>query len=376
LFEDKGFKLQNLAYLRAIQAQSINYEAWESYATWLTQQKGDHLSDWKRFHTLAIKSYAKYPEVAWMLISRYAYPHLLKGLTIKEKMKVFGEFHAGISGWGPNRWKFDKALKRQSRLLGGTTDDQFKFFYGLLLRHKGSSAYLAPTLAWGQETFKHSPEEQKRFVGIVTRAINHEGGMDQKKALYSMANQMILAAEKHKDIEGFALAGSMLRQMHSGKKSGDGSGNGSSNGKGGRKAFKPAFPGELLSDGAFVRTSGTCGYDVPWKHYFLPSKQTGFFHTPRQSNPWVEITMKQFGEISGIEIVNWTKFRYRAVPLKVEISEDGRTWHKITVLKTRKAVWKIDLRGKHVRGRFLRLTKQGKDFLHLNNIRVYGKRRS
>jgi len=86
--------------------------------------------------------------------------------------------------------------------------------------------------------------------------------------------------------------------------------------------------------------------------------------------------MKQFGEIRGIEIVNWTKFRYRAVPLKVEISEDGRTWHKITVLKTRKAVWKIDLRGKHVRGRFLRLTKQGKDFLHLNNIRVYGKRRS
>jgi hypothetical protein len=90
----------------------------------------------------------------------------------------------------------------------------------------------------------------------------------------------------------------------------------------------------------------------------------------------VELALKQFGEIRGFEIVNWTKFRGRAVPLKVEVSEDGKVWKEVALLTKPKSVWKVDLKGKQVRGRYVRLTKQGHDFLHLNNIRVYGHRRS
>jgi len=347
-------------FQKALQAQPINYEAWQAYGDWLSSQKGNNIAEWRKFHSFAIKSFSDYPEVAWMLIKKYAYPHLLKNLSVSDKMRLMGEFHKSILQWGPNRWDFERALTAQVKLIGGTRDDEFTFFQGVLREHKKSPAYSGATLRWAEARFKKSLDERKRFIVIATRIMASETSEDGKNPLYRMASQIILDAEKNKDPDAFALAGSMLKQIHPAQK----------------KKVKPAFSGELLSDGAFVRTSGTCGYDTPWKHYFLPSNESGFFHTPRQMNPWVELTLKQFGVIRGIEVVNWTRFRSRAVPLKVEVSEDGKTWTEIALLKKPQAVWKIDLKGKNIRARHIRLTKQGNDFLHLNNVRVYGKRRS
>jgi len=349
------------AYLLAIKAQPINYEAWLAYAKWLKGQDGNTRSYWKAFHSAAIKAYAAYPEVAWMLISKWAYPPLLKDQAVDEKLRILGEFHQSINEWGPNRWDFERALGQQAKLLGGERKDQFAFFQGLLNEHKKSDAYSGPTLGWGQGHFNKSLDERKKFILIATRAMSKGAGENGEKALYSMANRLILDAEKNNDPATFAIAGSMLRQIHKTKA---------------KDKAKAAFPGELLSDGGMIRTSGTSNYDTPWKHYFLPTNEPGYFHTGRQTNPWVELTLRQFGDIRGIEIVNWTRFHSRAVPLKVEVSEDGKVWKEIETLKKAQAVWKIDLKGKDVRGRFIRLTKQGHDFLHLNNIRVYGKRRS
>lgn len=352
-------RLVNAAYLQAIKAQPINYEVWKSYGEWLSQQKGDQRSSWKTFHSAAIQSYSAYPEVAWMLISRYAYPPLLKGQTPADKIRILGEFHQSISEWGPNRWDFEGVIAKQVKWLGGGSADQFLFFQGLLTLHKDSAAYSGPTLGWGQSHFSKSMEQRKKFIVVATRTMTKGNNEDGEKALYGMANRLILDAEKNNDASTFQLAGSMLRQIYTSK-----------------AKFKPAFPGELLSEGGMIRLSGTSRYDTPWKHYFLPSREPGYFHTGRQANPWVELAMKQFGELSGIEVVNWTKFHNRAVPLKVEVSEDGKSWQKIEVLKKPQAVWKIDLQGRNIRARYIRLTKQGHDFLHLNNIRVYGKRRS
>jgi len=352
--------LARASFQLALKAQPINYEAWMAYGNWLNRQKGNTLSDWNEFHSGVIKSYVDYPEVAWILIKKYAYPHLLKDLSVAEKIRVMGLFHKSISEWGPNRWDFERALNDQLKLIGGERKDQFAFFRGVLNEHKDSPAYSGATLGWGQGYFNKSLDERKQFIVIATRTLASESSEEGVSPLYGMASQLILDAEKNKDADTFALAGSMLKQIHHSKK----------------KTTKAAFSGELLSEGAMVRTSGTCRYDTPWKHYFLPSQKTGYFHTPRQENPWVELALKQFGEIRGVEVVNWTKFHGRAVPLKVEVSEDGKLWKEIALLKKAQAVWKIDLKGKNVRARYIRLTKQGHDFLHLNNVRVYGKRRS
>lgn len=350
------------AYLEAIKSQANNYEAWLAYGKWLTSWKAAGISDWQGFHQGVLRAWPDYPEIAWILISRFAYPHLLKEKSVEEKMRIFAAFHQSISDWGPNRWDFEGAIKHQVKLLAGEEKDQLLFFQGLLNCHKDSSAFSGPTLAWGQAQFSKSPELRKQMIVIATRCLSEGDNPDGEKALYQMANRLILDAEKNNDAETFEIAGSMLRHLDKGSAE--------------DTKASAAFPGELLSEGAMVRVSGTSRYDTPWKHYFLPSNETGFFHTDRQSNPWVELTLKQFGDIRGIEIVNWTKFHGRAVPLKIEVSEDGITWQEIETLTKAQAVWKVDLKGKGVRARHLRLTKQGTDYLHLNNIRVYGQRRS
>jgi len=352
--------LTKASFQMALKEQPINYEGWIAYGDWLNTKKKGTASDWKDFHTGVIQAFADYPEVAWMLIKRFAYPHLVKSLSVKDKIRLMGEFHQSIRQWGANRWNFEQALSDQLKLIGGDREDEFTFFRGVLNQHKNASDYSGVTLGWGQAHFNKSLDERKKFIDIVIRTMGVEKFEDGKNPLYGMASQLILDAEKNNDPDTFALAGSMLKQIHSAS----------------TPKRKQAFSGELLSEGAFVKTSGTCRYDTPWKHYFLPSKTRGFFHTPRQTNPWVELTFKQFGEIEGIEVVNWTKFRGRAVPLKVEVSEDGKVWKEVALLKKAKAVWTIDLKGKKIRARHIRLTKQGHDFLHLNNIRVYGKRRS
>lgn len=359
LFSSASVAKTRAAYLAAIESQPTHYEAWRSYGDWLNAQGDGNEAHWEAFHQTAIKSYASYPEVAWMLISRYAYPKLLPKLKTEEKIRLLGEFHRAISGWGPNRWDFERVLAQQLKYIGSDSKDHFTFFQGLLRQHKDSATFAGPTLGWGQAHFNKSIDQRKQFISIATRTMSRGTGEDGEKALYGMANRLVLDAQKQNDAASFQLAGAMLKELQKSS-----------------KRDKPAFPGELLSEGAMVRTSGTSRYDTPWKHYFLPSRQSGFFHTGRQKNPWVEIAMKQFGEIRGIEVVNWARFHSRAVPLKVEVSEDGKTWQTVELLNKAQAVWKIDLKGRNVRGRYLRLTKQGNDFLHLNNVRVYGQRRS
>ncbi len=102
----------------------------------------------------------------------------------------------------------------------------------------------------------------------------------------------------------------------------------------------------------------------------------GFFHTDKTVNPSVVLELAHFGRLAAIDIVNRPGNLGRAVPLKVDVSEDGKTWVTITTLDKPLPRWTLNLTKKNVNARFVRLTKQGTDYLHLLNIRVYGRRRS
>ena len=67
------------------------------------------------------------------------------------------------------------------------------------------------------------------------------------------------------------------------------------------------------------------------------------------------------------------------MPISVSISDDGRKWEKICVLTEGKSYWRIDLSGKTVEARYIRLkrmTESGgkKNPLHLRAILAYGER--
>jgi hypothetical protein len=189
--------------------------------------------------------------------------------------------------------------------------------------------------------------------------VNSAKNEEDARAVLAMCSKAILEAEKNKDVETWRAVGQLIDRVSPPAKD-----------------FKPAFSGTLLSEGAFTTFSSVSSrWDKhPWMHWNLGGKRPGMFHTNEDQNPWVTLELRHFGELTGIEIVNRKTHRERAVPLHVSVSVDGKTWKEIAVFNKPRASWKIDLSGKHIRARFIRLMKKGKGFLHLDNARAYGRR--
>ena len=60
----------------------------------------------------------------------------------------------------------------------------------------------------------------------------------------------------------------------------------------------------------------------------------------------------------------------------LEVSEDGQAWSPIGRYDKVEAKYLIDLKGKGIKGRHIRLKCEGKTYLHLDNLRVFGRRLS
>ena len=346
-----------LALKLAVRAQPLNYPAWDELGQALTRSKADG-KDLRAYQVEVLKALQGYPEQAWQLVSRHAYPGLLKGMKPIDRLPILLAFHLKLDGWGPDRWNVEATLDQQAKHLGEDTELAFRFLGELLKAHAGKSVYFGPSLTWGLSRFGKKPEQRERFFATVSRALNGDADKGARAAILGMCSQALLAAEKAGDEDTFRAVGSLI----------DGT-------LEPLPASKPAFPGELLSKGAFVRISSVSKrYDRPWKHWLLPSDRPGFHHTDDQADPWIELRLRQFGEIQGIEVVNRDTHRARAIPLVIEVSEDGKTWQQVARWEKPDPSWRADLSKKPVRARFIRARKEGKACLHLVNFRIFGRR--
>ena len=138
----------------------------------------------------------------------------------------------------------------------------------------------------------------------------------------------------------------------------------------------------LLSNDATLQTSSKAKWDNPlvYRYLFTEEKGGGLFHTNAEAAPWAQVTLKGKAEIREIILVNrWEHHtKISQVPMTISISNDGKTWeaiHKITKLQN---AWHIDLRGKGIKGKYLKFQIQNsetkKDYFHLRNILIYGKK--
>jgi len=139
------------------------------------------------------------------------------------------------------------------------------------------------------------------------------------------------------------------------------------------------FPGELLSSDGILKLSTSSGeYDEPLAHAGVLNGKGGFFHTDPEARPSVTVELGHQGTLSGMVIVNCENNRERAVPFKVTVSMDGKTW--IPVFRTPKleSIWRIDLASKRPTAKYVRIEgnyPDGRvDILHLSGIFVYGQR--
>ncbi len=143
--------------------------------------------------------------------------------------------------------------------------------------------------------------------------------------------------------------------------------------------FEP-FPGGLLSTEALLQTSSQCQFDRPLTYGNIVDATPfgGWFDTNPEDKPWAQVQLPETGELSGIVIVN----RYElpsvldwAVPLKISISADGKTWMSVAQFDKAEPFYRVDLQGKNLRARFVRverLTGKPQARFGLRSILVYG----
>ena len=119
-----------------------------------------------------------------------------------------------------------------------------------------------------------------------------------------------------------------------------------------------AFPGDLLSKDGMLQTSSACQHDRPLSYaQVLSGAIGGYFETNNEHNPWAQVQLPGEAALTGIVLLN----RYEhateeeflwAVPLKVSVSLDGKTWAEVASFDKADAVFRVDLQGKSMKARF------------------------
>lgn len=95
-----------------------------------------------------------------------------------------------------------------------------------------------------------------------------------------------------------------------------------------------------------------------------------FFHTNNEANPWLRYDLGSATTVSGLTIVNrQDSLQARAVPLVVEVGDDGSSFREVARQPTAFSTW--EPRFEPVTARYVRLRVDGTSVLHLERVEVH-----
>ncbi|MEY4545156.1 MAG: hypothetical protein RL685_1351 [Pseudomonadota bacterium] len=141
------------------------------------------------------------------------------------------------------------------------------------------------------------------------------------------------------------------------------------------------FRVSLLLDGLDFREDLAAG--KPWQtssvayHCEPDAKRCGnhfgmtiFFHTGEEESPWLQIDLQQEQSISAVRVRNRTDCcSLLAIPLVVELSSDGHTWHEVARRNRNFRYWVPEFAP--TSARWVRLRVERESILHLEQVSVY-----
>jgi hypothetical protein len=149
----------------------------------------------------------------------------------------------------------------------------------------------------------------------------------------------------------------------------------------------PAFPGQLLSQDGMLQTSSAHTDDRPLSYrQILTGGPLGWFDTASDKIPWAQVQLPGEGELAGIVLVGRHEYpandvSYKAAPLKVSVSLDGKTWTEVATFDKDEMVFRVDLQGKKLTARYVRAERvqapeETKPFerFNLRGFMVYGRK--
>ncbi|MEG1507830.1 MAG: hypothetical protein RR373_04260 [Akkermansia sp.] len=352
--KEKGREL----YQEALKVQPKNFPIWMEYLDREIADGSLTAEQWAKVSSKIMNAYSKdYPEMASLLLNTKVYPVLMEKLTsLKSKSAEIIKFHKNLDKMIPLTWDFPATLDAQEQFLGGGTDATVAMIDIVTGVHMQSNDYGSPSLSWAMKKVGDSLELRNY---LLSKIVGAKGAVNDK-AILALASEMMKKAEASNDMQTFQDAGKLIVNHLSPS----------------LPAFEP-FPGDLLSSGGLLTLSSVSGrYGEPWKHWGVIEKCGGNFHTDEDNPGLATVMMPRIGDLSGIVVVGTNGNSDRLNGIIIETSLDGNSWTKVGEIPKMERVHRIDLKGKKIRAQFVRLTRPGKNFFHLDGILVYGKKAS
>lgn len=93
-----------------------------------------------------------------------------------------------------------------------------------------------------------------------------------------------------------------------------------------------------------------------------------FFHTQFEDGPWIRYDLKEPRKVTGLHVKNRAGHESRAVPLVVEVSDDGQTFREVIRRGEPFDVW--DPTFPEQKARYVRLRVAAQTYLHLEEVRI------
>lgn len=353
------------SYALATTIAPLNYELWKQYKKHVISAE---LEPKKRidFAVKAIKALEQHQEAAWQLISTDLY----KDLSEDEKMQALLNKHKILQQKKVNNfidYPFDRVLNENKKILGNDKEIAFNLMEKLLVAHEESDRYFVRTLNWAQDLFGKDKNYKERFNSRIEDLATNSNSSERFRDLFT---NNITEAAKTGNAENFVRFSKLANKLFKEEPT---------------QATAPfnkiePFPGYMLSKKGILQTSSSSRWDKVLNHYDVISNTLtgGNFHTNRDLDPYAIVQLEGKGELSGINIVNFSRFSARQLPLVVEVSENGTNWQQVFRTEKNATHWKIDLQGKNIKATHVRVSSDKpegkKEFFHLRGIFVYGRK--
>lgn len=383
------------SYETALAAQPTNLAVWSEYLKWLEIQDSPYAivptppADWLSLAHRTATSFKEHQEAGWSLATRCLQNGKAQLKTPAERAAKLLELHAILSQKAvPTMYGYDigRFLSWQADFIGD--DAQTVDFFGKLLAlhhsdNPGLNWVFGNVLGWGANYFAARPAASGAYAKAIGDFFASQGDKADKGQAAGMISAGLRKASEAGDFATYSTWQNLAKKLLPPVTPGDVYLNPQ------QVTARPkaeAFPDTLLSATGMLRTSSQAASDRPLSYgQVLGGGELGFFDTANEAKPWAQVVLAGEGELSGIVLVDRYEFAPEQawdVPLKVETSTDGKTWTQVALLEKAQDVYRVDLQGKSVRAKFVRIERQvGPDGakpnngrLHMRNFLVYGRK--
>jgi len=377
-------------YEQAIAAQPSNYGTWLEYVKTLEGVEDASGGRWLALARGAARDLSVAHEAGWAMVRR-CLSKGLEGMTAAERVKVLLACNRELR---EEKWvkvvgyPYDGTLNWQADRIGDSSL-AVDFFGQLLAIHHSENAganwIFGNVLRWGQRRFAGKAATAPAYAKVMEGFFKSQGESVDEKMLAKTVATGIRKASESGDIVSYRLWIDMAAKMLGPLQPED------VHLSVAQAAGAPeyeAFAGELLSKEGMLQTSSPSGNDRPLSYtQVLSGGFGGYFEPNGKKNPWAQVQLAGEAELTGIVLVNryecsstHANFQW-AVPLKVSVSLDAKSWEDVAVFDTAETVFRVDLASKAPKVRYVRIERPpGQDEgstagrFHFRNFLVYGRK--